>query len=70
MPILSEFRKREHDAEIATASSVELFADAHLIMLIIELWIFLVLSFLVSSLFIVLSSSWWRSLFDSVASSF
>jgi len=40
MPILSEFRKREHDAEIATASSVELFADAHLIMLIIELWIF------------------------------
>ncbi len=70
MPTFLEFRKREHVAEIATDSSVELFADAYPIMLIIEMWIFLVLYFLVSSLLIVLSISWWRSLLDSIASSF
>ena len=49
---------------------VELFADARPIMLIIEVWVFLVLSLLVSSLLIVLSISWRHSLFDSVASLF
>ena len=55
---------------LSTDSSVELFAAAPPIMLIIEVWIFLVLSFLVSSLLIVLSISWRWSLFDSVASTF
>ena len=57
MPTLSEFRKWEHIAEIATDCPVELFADARPIMLIIEVWVFLVLSLLVTSLLIVLSIS-------------
>jgi hypothetical protein len=59
-----------HIAEIASDSSVELYADARPIVLTIEGGSFLVLSFLVSSLLIVLSISWRRSLFDSIATSF
>jgi hypothetical protein len=55
-----------HIAEIASDSSVEIFAEARPIILTMEGWSFLVLSFLVSSFLIVLSIFWQRSLFDSI----
>jgi hypothetical protein len=70
MPTSLEFRKRVHVAEIASDSSVELFADMRPIILTIEGWSFLVPSFLVSYLLNILSIPWQQSLFDSIASSF
>ncbi len=59
-----------HITKRASDLSVELFADACPIILMIEVWIFLVLSFFDSSLLMICLISWQRSLLDLMASSF